>query len=246
MKKNKYMEQGWIKLYRKILENPLIEKPNYLSLWVILLLKANHKDNPMIWNGKKILVKEGQFITSRNKLSIQSGIKESTIERILKYFGKEQQIEQQTTTKFRFITITNWKNYQKMDNTTDKRRTISEPQTNTNKNDKKENNENTTETSSADINSLIKAFEVVNPACLRYYGNTIQRKACRFLIDTYGFERVKLVIGSTLPKSNNLAFFPSINTPLQLQEKWSALESAINKYKNKAQTEKEKIGGVYW
>ena len=37
-----------------------------------------------------------------------------------------------------------------------------------------------------------------------------------------------------------------INTPLQLQEKWSALESAINKYKNKAQAEKEKNGEVYW
>lgn len=240
------MEQGWIKLYRKILENPLIEKPSYLSLWVILLLKANHKDNPMIWNGKKILVKEGQFITSRNKLSIQSGIKESTIERILKYFEKEQQIEQQTNTKCRFITITNWKNYQKTDSPTDNKQTASRQQADTNKNDKKGNNEDNTDASSVDINFLIKAFEAVNPACSKYYGNTTQRKACRFLIDTYGFERVKLVIESTLPKSNTLAFFPSINTPLQLQEKWSSLESAIKKYQNKAQTEKEKIGQVYW
>ena len=240
------MEQGWIKLYRKILENPLIEKPKYLSLWVILLLKANHKDNPMIWNGENTLVKEGQFITSRKKLSIQSGIKESTVERILKYFEKEQQIGQQTNNKFRFITIINWKNYQKTDSTTDKRRTTDRQQADTNKNDKKENKENITETSSVEINKLIKAFEAVNPACSKYYGNTTQRKACHFLIETYGFERVKLVIESTLPKSNTLAFFPSINTPLQLQEKWSALESAIKKYHNKAQAEKEKIGKVYW
>jgi len=104
----------------------------------------------------------------------------------------------------------------------------------------------TAEASSAEIVSILKAFESINPTCSTYYGNTTQRKACRFLIDTYGFDRVKLVIGSTLPKSNNLAFFPSINTPLQLQEKWSALESAIKKYQNKAQTEKEKVGQVYW
>ncbi|PIR68196.1 hypothetical protein COU49_02520 [Candidatus Nomurabacteria bacterium CG10_big_fil_rev_8_21_14_0_10_35_16] len=240
------MEQGWIKLYRKILENPMIKKPSYFSLWVILLLKANHKDNQMIWNDKNILVKEGQFISGRNELSKQSGIPPSTVERILKYFEKEQQIGQQKTTKFRFITIIHWKDYQKMDSTMDKKRTTDRQQADTNKNDKKENNENTSETISADINSLIKAFEAVNPACSKYYGNTTQRKACHFMIDTYGFQRVKLVIESTLPKTNSLAFFPSINTPLQLQEKWSALESAINKYKNKAQTDKDKIGGVYW
>ncbi len=104
----------------------------------------------------------------------------------------------------------------------------------------------TAEASSAEIVSILKAFEAINPTCSTYYGNTTQCKACRFLIDTYGFDRVKLVIESTLPKSNTLAYFPSINTPLQLQEKWSSLESAINKYKNKAQAEKEKIGGVYW
>jgi hypothetical protein len=226
------MEQlGWIKLHRKVLENPMAERPSYFSLWVILLLRANHKDNQMIWNGKSITIKEGQFITSRNKLSIQSGIPESTIERILKYFENEQQIEQQKNTKFRLITIKNWKDYQKMDGSIDNKRTDREHQMDTNKNDKNEDNEKVIEINSIEINSLIKAFESVNQACSKYYSNTTQRKACRFLIDTHGFKKVKHTIESILPKSNSLAYFPSINTPLQLQEKWSALESAIIRYK---------------
>lgn len=98
----------------------------------------------------------------------------------------------------------------------------------------------TAEASSAEIVSILKAFEAINPTCSTYYGNTTQRKACRFLIDTYGFERVKIVIESTLPKSNGLPFFPSINTPLQLQEKWSALESAIKRYQSEKIISKNK------
>lgn len=64
------------------------------------------------------------------------------------------------------------------------------------------------------------------------YGNTTQRKACQFLIDTYTFERVKTVIEKTLPKIQGLQFFPTITTPLQLQDKWSGLESAIRKYQS--------------
>ncbi len=80
---------------------------------------------------------------------------------------------------------------------------------------------------SSRIAELIKSFEEINPACKRMYGNTTQRKACNDLIETYSFERVKEVIEKTLPKIRGLKFFPIITTPLQLFEKWSALESAV-------------------
>lgn len=83
---------------------------------------------------------------------------------------------------------------------------------------------------SSQIADLIKSFEKINPACKRMYGNTTQRKACSDLIDTYSFDRVLEVIEKTLPKILGLKFFPTITTPLQLFEKWSALESAIVRY----------------
>ena len=91
---------------------------------------------------------------------------------------------------------------------------------------------NTTEHSSEEINLLIKEFEKVNPASRQFYARPPQRKAAKFLIDTYGFERVRKVIELTLPRTNGLQYFPTIITPIQLQDKWVTLESAIRKYQS--------------
>lgn len=88
------------------------------------------------------------------------------------------------------------------------------------------------ETSSQDISILIKSFETLNPASKKFYGNKTQREACRYLIDTYGLDRTKIIVEKTLPKTNGLKFFPTITTPLQLQDKWVSLESAIKKYQS--------------
>ena len=90
---------------------------------------------------------------------------------------------------------------------------------------------------SSQIPLLIKSFELVNPASRNLYGNATQRKACQFLIDTYGLERVKTVIEKTLPRTNGLQFFPTITTPLQLQDKWASLESAVRKYQSEKLSE---------
>lgn len=100
--------------------------------------------------------------------------------------------------------------------------------------------EDTTETSSEEISVLIKSFEGLNPASKKFYGNKTQRKACGDLIVSYGFERVKMVIEKTLPKTNGLQYFPTITTPLQLFEKWISLESAIKKYQSEKISTKEK------
>lgn len=99
-----------------------------------------------------------------------------------------------------------------------------------------------TETSSVEIAELIKSFETINPASKKFYGRKVQRDACESLIKEYGYERVKAVIEKTLPRTNGIAYFPTITTPLQLLEKWSALESAIMKHKNKVETDKSKKG----
>ena len=65
----KIMEKGWIKIHRKLLENPITKNPLWSWLWVVMLLKANHKPAKIIWNGKATLIKVGQMITSRDKLA---------------------------------------------------------------------------------------------------------------------------------------------------------------------------------
>lgn len=93
-----------------------------------------------MWNGGVILIKEGQLLTGRKALSADTDIPEATIERILKYLESEHQIEQQKYTKFRVITILNWKEYQISDTKMNNKRTTDGQQVDTNKNDNNEKN----------------------------------------------------------------------------------------------------------
>lgn len=135
------MNNGWIKLHRKIREKAYYKNSKYIHLWLHILLRANHKVNEFMWNNEIIIIKEGQFITGRKELSIETGINESTIEKILNLFEKEHQIEQQKTTKFRLITVINWKDYQEKEQQSNNRVTTKEQQSNTNNNYKNIKNE---------------------------------------------------------------------------------------------------------
>ena len=47
--------EGWIKIHRKILDNPIICKDSdYLSVWIYLLLNATHKEIPAVFKKEKI------------------------------------------------------------------------------------------------------------------------------------------------------------------------------------------------
>lgn len=84
------------------------------------------------------------------------------------------------------------------------------------------------------IPEIIKAFEEVNPACKKMYGNTTQRKACQNLLDEYGLEEILKFI-SWLPKTNKIPFVPQATTPVQLWEKWQAIKDGVQKEKAKLQ-----------
>ncbi|MFC1634146.1 hypothetical protein ACFL5Z_04840, partial [Planctomycetota bacterium] len=132
-------------LHRKLLDEPIIQKPKYCHLWVVLLLKAQHKRSDFIWDNQRQTLQPGQFITGRNKLSEETGIPPSTVERILKYLESEHQIGQQTTRKFRIITIKNWQKYQSFQSSgqqADNKRTTDGQQMDTYNNDNNAKNDN--------------------------------------------------------------------------------------------------------
>lgn len=105
--------QGWVKLHRRIYDNPVVRKDNdYFAVWIYLLLNATHTEINMVFAGKEITLKKGQLITGRKQIAVNNKIDENKVERILKHFKIAQQIEQQTSNKNRLITILNWENYQ--------------------------------------------------------------------------------------------------------------------------------------
>jgi len=136
-----------ILLSRKLKDKSFYSKdPEKVLLWVHLLLSANWKEREEYLGGKPYICLAGEFTTGRKQLSMQTGISESKIERILTYFEKiEQQIEQRKTSTNRLISILNWSTYQQSEQQNEQQvnndRTTSEQQVNTLQSFKHLNNE---------------------------------------------------------------------------------------------------------
>ncbi len=135
------MGNGWIKLHRKLLDNPIFKNERYLKLWIYLLLRANHKPDKIMWNDGVIDITGGQFVTGRKKIAEDTGLKETTIEDILNYLEKQHQIRQQKNTKFRVITLLKWDEYQNPDTKSDNKATTKRQQSDTNKKGNKVKND---------------------------------------------------------------------------------------------------------
>ena len=138
------MHRGYFKFWRCFQDNPRSNDPDYVALWLRLLMLATHKPRNVIFKGKRITIKPGQFLTGRIFLADKTGINQSKIERLLKNLKTEQQIEQQTSNVNRLITIVNWEKYQaneqQIEQPVNNQRTTSEQPVNTYKNEKNEKN----------------------------------------------------------------------------------------------------------
>lgn len=102
---------------------------------------------------------------------------------------------------------------------------------------KKENNytKDTTRASQSDagiIARVIASFEGVNPNYARWYANPPQRSAVDRLLVLHGLDTLARVI-SLLPKTNAKAYFPTVTTPVQLENEWARLESKLKQEKDK-------------
>lgn len=139
-------KSGWVKLHRKMLDNPIIMKDaEHLAVWMYLLLNATHAEYPALFKGKKIILQPGQLITGCISIGNQLSISESKVRRTLNDFISDGQIDRQTSNKNSLITVLNWDVYQNFDGqndsqVTDKRRTT-DGQVTTNKKNKNVKNE---------------------------------------------------------------------------------------------------------
>lgn len=159
---------GWIKLHRKLIDNPVVMKDaDHLAVWVYLLLNATHTDYPALFKGKKIILKPGQLITGRKSIASNLSINESKVRRIIDAFENDQQIDRQRSNQNSLISIKNWDRYQCYDQQIDQQMTNNrptddqQPTTNNNvKNNKNVKNErnNKVFSSDPDLNQAILDF----------------------------------------------------------------------------------------
>ncbi len=143
------MQNGWIKLHRKIQENGIYSDSNMLKLWIHCLLKASHKERSQLVGNQMVELLPGEFITGREVLSdeFNKGVKKAdrvsaiTLFRWLNNFEKWQMLNIKKTTKYSVVTVLGWSEYQHDEQQLNNKRTTDDQQLNTNKNVKNEKNE---------------------------------------------------------------------------------------------------------
>ena len=102
------MAEGWIKLYRKVIDWEWFTYPSVAHMFLYLLIKASSDDKK--WQGKAI--KRGQLITSVSSISEGTGLSEKTVRRSLDKLIRSGELKRETTNKYSLITICNYDKYQ--------------------------------------------------------------------------------------------------------------------------------------
>lgn len=103
-------DKGWIKLDRDILENWIWTDKPYArgQAFIDLILSVNHKDKSIMFNGKKVLVKRGQVITSIGKLQQRWGWSRDKVYKFLKEMEDEGMVYRDSNNFRTLLTLVNY------------------------------------------------------------------------------------------------------------------------------------------
>jgi len=105
------MHRGYIKDYRKGIDNPLFKKPLVWHFWGYCLKRANHKNIEIDFNGKPLLLERGSFLISLNNASDETGLTIKNIRTAIKSLENHKMIEKTTKQVAKQATIINVINY---------------------------------------------------------------------------------------------------------------------------------------
>lgn len=109
------MKGGWIKVHRKIVDWEWWSDHNTTRLFMYLLLMATHED--IKFQGK--VIKRGQLVTTRIKLSEATGLSEQSVRTSLNHLKSTNEITTKVTNKFTIITICKYEDYQLIEDESD-------------------------------------------------------------------------------------------------------------------------------
>lgn len=118
--------KGFIKLDRNILNWRWYKNANTLKLFMHLLIIANYSDAEF----ENQVVKRGQLITGRKKLSEDTGLSEQEVRTALNHLISTKEITIKSSKKYSLITINNYDYFQDATNALVSQSTNNQPTTN--------------------------------------------------------------------------------------------------------------------
>ena len=99
---------GYVKIFRKILDWQWYNKDYMLRVWIYLLMNARH-DNGNVWG---VPLRAGQLVAGRKQMSKDLCLSEQSIRTAINRLKSTNEITVQSTNKYSVITIVNWADYQ--------------------------------------------------------------------------------------------------------------------------------------
>ncbi|NJJ38567.1 hypothetical protein [Paenibacillus apii] len=111
---------GWIKLHRKIRDNPVFNDMNLFRLWMICLTEATHKERDQMVGKQIVKLLPGDFVTGRFDLAemYNRGLKKkeqkppTTIWRWLENLENNEFVVIKSNNKFSVVSVLKWLEYQ--------------------------------------------------------------------------------------------------------------------------------------
>lgn len=105
------MDNGWIKIHRKITDWEWYSDSAVRSVFFDLLIHASHNDYR--WKGQ--MIKRGQIIFGRKEAALRLGISEQSIRTAITKLKSTNEITSKSTNRFTVITLINYTKYQSND-----------------------------------------------------------------------------------------------------------------------------------
>lgn len=107
-------DKGYIYLERKIRDHWLWDdKPFSMGqAWIDLILSANHEDKVIFMNGRRVMIRRGQFVTSITKLAERWGWDRKKVRRFLKVLEMDNSLVVNGTTHGTTVTLVKYSDYQ--------------------------------------------------------------------------------------------------------------------------------------
>jgi hypothetical protein len=121
---------GWVKLHRSLSTSAIASKPDFLSVWIHLLMDATHKPTSVLVGRQVVELEPGQMVFGRKVFSAKTGVSEAVIRSSLNALQTLQQITIKTTTKYSIISIVNWSKFQEEKPADDQQATSKQPASN--------------------------------------------------------------------------------------------------------------------
>lgn len=103
---------GWIKLHRSLQDSAIASHPEYLAVWVHLMLRAQHSASEFVVGRQVVKLSAGQLVFGRIKFSSEIGVSENKVRAALDVMKSLNMITIKSMAKFSIISITKWQDYQ--------------------------------------------------------------------------------------------------------------------------------------